>query len=391
MLFGGKRVADITADDIRGLVGAVAEGTPIDYKREIGANNQAKHEFAADVTSFANTEGGYILVGLTEVQGVASAIAGVQVADVDAEIQRLENLARDIVAPRLPSFEVGPVDVDGSRVLVIRIARSWSGPHMVTFQGRSNFYKRNSAGKYPLDVEEIRREFARSIEGATVTRAFHGSLVEAVARNLLTGVALVDGRKLALHLIPVGSLEGGQSVDISVAPDNARFRPMYSDQPVPARYTIDGVVAHDAVPPQPARRYVLLRRNGVIEAVDTAFLNLRPEEVLGSPFERTLVDDVSRFLALQRELGVEPPIVLLVTLLGVQGARIVPPGDPIPPHGGWPTIDRSPIALPEIVIDDFDVDLPTSLHPLFDAFWQSGAFPESPNYDVNGVWQRPQG
>jgi predicted HTH transcriptional regulator len=94
MLFGGRRVADITEADIRGLLGTVAEGTGVDYKLAIGRNDEAKREFGADTTSFANTEGGYILVGLDEVDGIASEITGVDADDLDAEILRLENLAR---------------------------------------------------------------------------------------------------------------------------------------------------------------------------------------------------------------------------------------------------------------------------------------------------------
>jgi hypothetical protein len=40
-------------------------------------------------------------------------------------------------------------------VLRIRIPPSWAAPHIVTFQGLSRFYPRNSAGKYPLDAGEI--------------------------------------------------------------------------------------------------------------------------------------------------------------------------------------------------------------------------------------------
>ena len=47
-------------------------------------------------------------------------------------------------------------------MLIIRIRKSWSAPHMVTFKGAARFYSRNSTGKYPLDVSEIRTAFSVS-------------------------------------------------------------------------------------------------------------------------------------------------------------------------------------------------------------------------------------
>src|SRR5690242_19333976 len=112
MLFGGRRAVDITEGDVRGLIGAVAEGVGVEYKRAIGTNDKARHGFAAEVSSFANTEGGYLFVGIEEEEGVACEIRGVSVRNIDEEILRLENLARTTIAPRLPSFEVAALEVD---------------------------------------------------------------------------------------------------------------------------------------------------------------------------------------------------------------------------------------------------------------------------------------
>src|SRR5262249_48876953 len=99
----------------------------------------------------------------------------------------------------------------------------------------------------------------------------------------------------------------------------------------------------------------------------------------------------ARLLRFQRDLGVEPPIALFVTLLGVADLEIRGLDQQLPQWGGPPVIDRNVVPLPEVVIDSFDSYVGRLLRPLFDGFWQSGGLPRSPHYDGNGVWQRRDG
>lgn len=57
-----------------------------------GTKDEDKREFLADVSSFANTDGGDIIYGLEEEQGVIANIIGLNCPDFDAEKLRLENL-----------------------------------------------------------------------------------------------------------------------------------------------------------------------------------------------------------------------------------------------------------------------------------------------------------
>ena len=51
------------------------------------------------------------------------------------------------------------LEVQGNQIVLVRIPRSWVSPHMVTHKGTSRFFARNSAGKYQLDVSELRTAF----------------------------------------------------------------------------------------------------------------------------------------------------------------------------------------------------------------------------------------
>ena len=95
---------------------------------------------------------------------------GLANVNADAETRCLENMLRDGIAPLLPSVQFHWVpDLPTGPALIIRVQRSWAGPHMVTYQQHSRFYSRHAAGKYPLDVFELRQAFLGS--GALGERA----------------------------------------------------------------------------------------------------------------------------------------------------------------------------------------------------------------------------
>ncbi len=159
-----KFLTEIAEADLLALItDGVAEGRTIDYKRLLPGNaDMEKKEFLADASSFANTVGGDLVFGMDEAAGLPTQITGVQTADFDAEIRRLDSILAAGLSPRIRSSTQIVTLAAGGRVIVIRVQRSWNGPHRVVFQGHDKFYGRNSAGKYPLDVNELRAAFTLS-------------------------------------------------------------------------------------------------------------------------------------------------------------------------------------------------------------------------------------
>jgi schlafen family protein len=98
-----KPLSNIGEPDIQAFKDAgVQEGQTLEFKRDLpGTRDEDKREFLADVSSFANTDGGDMIYGVAEDQGVITDIVGASSPDFDAEILRLENLVRDGVSPRM--------------------------------------------------------------------------------------------------------------------------------------------------------------------------------------------------------------------------------------------------------------------------------------------------
>ena len=84
------------------LTGNVQEGRTIDYKRDLpGASDSDRKEFLADVSSFANTVGGDLIVGIDEAGGLPTTIVGAAAADLDEEIRRLDSIIQSGLDPRI--------------------------------------------------------------------------------------------------------------------------------------------------------------------------------------------------------------------------------------------------------------------------------------------------
>jgi predicted HTH transcriptional regulator len=154
-----KPLAAITAADIQGLVAErTPEGRSIEFKRELpGAKDSDRKEFLADVSSFANALGGDLIFGVQEKDGVAAVANGVVVANIDAEVLRLDEMIRSGISPRIIGChtQVVPELAKGPAV-VIRIPRSWNGPHAISFQQDFPFYSRSTKGKFRMDASDVR-------------------------------------------------------------------------------------------------------------------------------------------------------------------------------------------------------------------------------------------
>lgn len=108
---------DISETDLTEIITAgVPEGALIDYKRDMYGNTDADvKEFLKDVSSFANTYGGHLIVGVDEAAGIPTRMAALS-GDPDQDLQRLENLARDGIEPRIAGLRMKSVSINTGRL-----------------------------------------------------------------------------------------------------------------------------------------------------------------------------------------------------------------------------------------------------------------------------------
>jgi hypothetical protein len=182
-------------------------------------------EFLKDVSSFANTSGGHLIIGIDEKDGVPTQIVPV-VSSVDQELQRLENLARDGLEPRIAGIQMRAVPVAGGSVFVIHIPKSWNPPHRVSARNTNRIYARNSAGAFELSVEELRVLFTSAASAADRMRAFRAERLAKIETGTGIEPLAQDLGRVVFHLVPLASF--GLGTGISIIRIGYRHRPRAS-------------------------------------------------------------------------------------------------------------------------------------------------------------------
>jgi len=392
-----KQFDAIDKNDIENLANnEVPEGKTIDYKTKLhGNSDDDKKEFLADVSSFANASGGDIIYGISEKSGIPTAINGLNGIDNDAEIRRLDSIIQASISPRIIGLQIKAIDgfTNGS-IILIRIPKSWNSPHMVTFKNTSRFYARNSAGKYQLDVDEIRSAFIGSESVAQRLREFRSDRIAKIIANE-TPVKLQGTAKMVLHIVPLSSFTSSININLSlIESKKVKLQNIDSSDRSDQRYNFDGFVTYGFSQKSIYQAYTQIFRNGLIEAVQSfkfkdvmPFCDLNNKLIYSLDYEDILIKALEGYLNLQKMLDLNPPILVMLSLLGVKGYKMFIQGRDNDIDPGK-KIDRDNLVVPEIVVDDFDSQSSDILRPVFDTIWQACGWNGSQNYYENGIWRR---
>ena len=391
---------EITPAILKSLIGSAEEGQTLDFKRAINLDKpDAKRDLATDVSAFANESGGDIIYGMDQTaDGFAKGLMPLTGVNRDGVEIQLRQICQAQIDPPVPGLQFVTVEFEPDKfAMVMRIPRSWDRPHCVV--GNTHTWPiRDGKGNRSMKPRELRDAFMLSAEISERMKAFRAERVAAlVARN--APIMPASSELLVLHVLPLSAFDSPTTFDIAgvLKNDLALAHPLAVQTHIDsltARYNFDGAIAYRSSGQQgeAATYYTQLFRNGCIESVDSRILESRVQGTttgITARYEVWVEATVRRFLQLLKKNGVEPPIFVMLSLVGVKGRQIgwivCEPLDSQPPPG---SIDRDPLLLPEVRIEAFTTDYYTALKPLFDTLWQCCGRAGSPNYK-NDQWNRP--
>jgi hypothetical protein len=131
--------------------------------------------------------------------------------------------------------------------------------------------------------------------------------------------------------------------------------------------------------------YLQLFRNGIFESVNV-LADLQPKVSKSFPsleFEGWLLKNLPRYFTAMKKLGVQAPVFLALSLIGISGYSMN-----LPPHATLSyvyshrgKIENDNLILSEVMVETFESDLGEVLKPVFDAVWNAAGWEESIYYE----------
>ena len=248
ILINGKTADKVTKDDLNTIIDNedYAEGQYFDYKRLFGFDDKALDsnkqsleiiEFKKDVCSFANAEGGYIIVGVTEEKGIPQELLGIDIPKGNTDAYKLK--IRDKLAniqPKIPSVKIHCVMLQsGNYVVIVEIVADGFTPYVYNKVGDPfDFVIRNGGGKIRMSYNQVMRMFNQSLELNKKIEEFRQNRIKASANQ---------GTPFYLHLyvIPENFADVSSYKKVYMIstrePDKIK-RPEYADLALP---NVDGI------------------------------------------------------------------------------------------------------------------------------------------------------
>lgn len=164
------------------------ESQTLDFKRTIpGKDDRSKNEFLKDVCAFANGNGGDLLYGVDESDGVASSIVPVTTESLDDLQRRLSQVLDSGIEPRLVGVQTRGIAVDGGYVLAVRVPASFNGPHRYILNGHSKFVMRTGTHTSELSYDQLRAAFDKNASLAAQAKLFVAERIDAIRKGTQFG------------------------------------------------------------------------------------------------------------------------------------------------------------------------------------------------------------
>jgi len=335
-----KPFNEVCFEDIQALkTNGIEEGKSIDYKMEIHLDSSSQRkEFAADITSFANTSGGDLIIGVSEEQGIITEIQGIEVADKDKLLQRIESILRDTVDPQITGLDMKfyQIENENKYILHIRVPQSYVGPHITNGE---KFFGRNNAGKYPLDFVEIKQRFTLSNQVQEKIKHYHLERIMKIKAD--EGYwELQNNASLLINIVPLQSFS--ESVYVTALTHNRfKLNTLFGDGSNNYKIQFEGIAGLDWY------SYHHINRQGIIEIADKQLLNSQDIIYAKPIIERILKTIPSAFFNLN-ELGLHGPYVILTSVLDVKDRKFS-----YNEHGfSSSTLRQNDMIFPAILITD---------------------------------------
>lgn len=380
----------VTKADLQELVDNNAvENLQLEFKKYCFSGGKIsgdeKDKMVKEIVAMANSEGGDIIIGIDEDgKHMASKLTHTDCnfTQFDGIELALQQYILAKVRPRLYGIKMLGIEIENGKIaIVINVPKSYSRPHAINDGNKDIFFIRHSNGVTNMSVDDLRRQFLLSASFKSNIRQFRQDRIGMILSNECIG-ELADGAKFLLHIIPLWSLEEGNSIDIKKIYDAFISEAMpISGGRGRTFYNADGFgITHSSYGSKNIDTYAQFFRNAIVEAVDIRMFNFEPQIVYN--WEKTEVavyKAIGRYAKILNHFNVPKPWYIYMTLLSAKGYRSagIYYDDGI--------IDRDIVQATECIWEN-DEELISVLKPTFDSLANVFGHSQSVNYNKDGIY-----
>jgi hypothetical protein len=167
----------ITVEHVRAFCGNFSEGLRVEYKANLDAS--VREKIAKVISSFANSQGGVLVVGIATDKGVPQPpFVGFAEPRREELPLTIENIClQNLYPPLVPNVTLVSSDEEGKVFLVVEVEASYQAPHAI--ENSTKVYVRTGNAGTPYDLAELdlildlvkRRRDPLELRNTLVTRA----------------------------------------------------------------------------------------------------------------------------------------------------------------------------------------------------------------------------
>lgn len=395
-----RRIDEIDVQYLRSLPDhGPSESKRIEYKSQFRDSGDRvggidRDTFRKDVSQFANTEGGDLIIGVGERDGLPFEVPGVDLGSDTAHAtkERLDQILLEI-QPRLTGHQIVFHEVQPGRfVFVVRVPQSFRAPHSIG-TGKGFFYRTNS-GRDAMNVDQVRSSFLGSAGIETQLQHFRSNQVQAISD--VPRFRLEAGLVAVLHVLPVVGVSRSVVVDVVGNRNQLLEGGLAGRRMHTSGVNFDGCYCRMGFDSQPCGGYVQWYRNAYRESV---WVHPPQRRVAGDREDAPILDEVTlaqeiagdlkRVLQNLSRVDVPPPYFVAVTLLHCRGYQLGfydrRYGMALP-HRGTSVCTHAELSPLEFLIESEGDDLTAALRPSSDQLANAFGLERSANFDANGSW-----
>lgn len=394
-----KPINQLTKSDLQLLIdNEQIENKILEYKQSLDIENirqsEIKKEFVADISAFANSQGGLIFFGIEEENingkntGKPIKISPLTIKNIDDTKLKLQNIIDSSIEPKIIGYDIAEIEISKNEyVLVFHIPQTFNKPFRSLADYK--FHIRGNGKKDTLDVQGLKQLVLQS---ESLTEKIKNFITD---RNLKikaneAPALLANNPKIAVHIIPIMHFENINDFDITQF-GSRDIRPIGS-YGFNKQINFEGFLAHETNSNDKNFKssYLQVFRDYSIESVNASgdlicanYSDITINSINQVDIEHQIMLLIDAAFAFYKSIGINPPILVSFSYLDIGECEIKADNNCYSIMFKSVKNRNNDLIIPPVYFDSLEVDLAEKMKSSFDSIWNAFNIHSSKNYKDN--------